>query len=272
MSSTANHAGGRPILTTYLVLVLIFLLAPVLLVIPMSVSETRYLKFPPTGFTLAWYSDFLTSPSWTAATARSLLVASCSAIVATILGTLASLALVRNTSGARLVTGAFLGPQVVPVIILALGIMLLFSRFHMYSSIPGIVMAHAVLGLPFVVTNVVGALRQRGQTLSQAARVLGATPLQAFMHVTLPSIRPSVISSAIFAFFISFDELVVALFVMGRNETLPMRIWSTVRDDLTPVVAAVATLLIVATVAAVVLAEFLRPDSSVAGGDAPTSA
>lgn len=268
MSTTANHQGRRPILTAYLVLVLIFLLAPVLLVIPMSVSETRYLKFPPTGITLAWYADFFNSPTWLAATGRSLVVAFCSAMLATILGTLASLVLVRNTRAARLITGAFLGPQVVPVIILALGIMLLFSRFHMYSSIPGIVMAHAVLGLPFVVTNVVGALRQRGQTLSQAARVLGATPVQAFMHVTLPSIRPSVISSAIFAFFISFDELVVALFVMGRNETLPMRIWSTVRDDLTPVVAAVATLLIVATVAAVVLAEFLQREAP-APADAP---
>ena len=269
MSATANPPGRRPFLTAYLVVVLIFLLAPVLLVIPMSVSETRYLKFPPTGITLAWYAEFFNSPTWLAATGRSLVVAFCSAILATILGTLASLALVRNTRAARLITGAFLGPQVVPVIILALGIMLLFSRFHMYSSIPGIVMAHAVLGLPFVITNVVGALRQRGQTLSQAARVLGATPVQAFLYVTLPSIRPSVISSAIFAFFISFDELVVALFVMGRNETLPMRIWSTVRDDLTPVVAAVATLLIVVTVAAVVLAEFLQRDSTVAA-DAST--
>jgi putative spermidine/putrescine transport system permease protein len=261
----------RPLLTAYLVLVLIFLLAPVLLVIPMSFSETRYLKFPPTGMTLAWYSEYFHSPTWLAATGRSLLVAGCSAVLATIAGTLASLTLVRKTGPARLITGASLGPQVVPVIILGLGIMLLFSRFHMHSSLVGIVMAHAVLSLPFVITNVVGALRQRGQTLSQAARVLGATPVQAFLNVTLPSIRPAVISSAIFAFFISFDELVVALFVMGRNETLPMRIWSTVRDDLTPVVAAVATLLIVATVAAVVLAEFLQRDASVPA-DAPASA
>ena len=268
MSTASNPQGSRPFLTAYLVVVLIFLLAPVLLVIPMSFSETRYLKFPPTGFTLGWYAEFFNSPTWLAVTGRSLMVAFFSAILATIVGTLASLALVGNTRSARLITGAFLGPQVVPVIILALGMMLLFSRFHMYSSIPGIVMAHAVLALPFVITNVVGALRQRGQTLSQAARVLGATPLQAFVHVTLPSIRPSVISSAIFAFFISFDELVVALFVMGRNETLPMRIWSTVRDDLTPVVAAVATLLVVVTVAVVVLAEFLQRDAA-APADAP---
>jgi len=261
MTGTAL-TGRRPFLTAYLVGVLVFLLAPVLLVIPMSFSETRYLKFPPTGMTFAWYSEFFHSPSWLGATGRSLLIALCASALATVVGTLASLTLVRNTRASRLLAGASLGPQVVPVIILGLGTMLLFSRFHMYSSITGIVLAHAVLCLPFVITNVVGALRQRGQTLAQAARVLGASPVQAFLHVTLPSIRPSVISSAIFAFFVSFDELVVALFVMGRNETLPMRIWSTVRDDLTPVVAAVATLLIVVTVAALVLAEFLQRDTS----------
>jgi ABC-type spermidine/putrescine transport system permease subunit II len=158
--------------------------------------------------------------------------------------------------------GAFLGPQIVPVIILALGIMLLYSRFHMYGSIPGIVAAHALLALPFVVTNVAGAFRQRGETITQAARVLGATPARAFWHVTLPSVKGSVISSAIFAFFVSFDELVVALFVMGRNETLPMRIWASVRDDLTPVIAAAATLLILTTVAALVLSEVLARNYS----------
>jgi len=184
-------------------------------------------------------------------------IACCAAALSTAVGTLAAFALRRNSRSERLIGGLFLGPQVVPVIILALGVMLLYSRFHLYGSIPGIVLAHALLALPFVVTNVSGALRQRGQTLAQAARVMGAGPVQAFWFVTLPSIRSSVISSAIFAFFVSFDELVVALFIMGRNETLPMRIWANVRDDLTPVVAAVATLLIVATVVAVALSELI---------------
>lgn len=255
-------AAGRIALTVYFVLILIFLLLPVLLVAPMSVSETRYLKFPPTGFTLTWYADYFHSEAWIDATVRSVLIAVCAAALSTAAGTLGALALRRNAAPERLISGAFLGPQVVPVIILALGVLLLYSRFHLYGSIPGIIVAHAVLALPFVVTNVSGALRQRGLTLSQAARVMGAGPIQAFWHVTLPSIRASVISSAIFAFFISFDELVVALFVMGRNETLPMRIWANVRDDLTPVVAAVATLMIVATVLALALSELVARGAS----------
>ena len=249
--------ASRIALNVYFVLVLVFLLLPVLLVAPMSFSETQYLKFPPTGFTLHWYAEFFRSQSWIDSTVRSLVIAIFSALLSTIVGTLAALALRRNALPERLIGGAFLGPQVVPVIILALGIMLLYSRFHLYGSIPGIIVAHALLALPFVVTNVSSALRLRGQTLAQAARVMGASPTQAFWYVTLPSIRASVVSSGIFAFFVSFDELVVALFIMGRNDTLPMRIWANVRDNLTPVVAAVATLLIVATIAALILSEFV---------------
>jgi putative spermidine/putrescine transport system permease protein len=253
-------------LFTYVVLVLVFLLMPVFLVAPMSFSETTYLKFPPTGFTLRWYAEYFESGAWIAATTRSLVVAFASALLSTVLGTLAAMSLRRNRRVDALLRGAFLGPQVVPVIILALGILLLYSRFHLYGSMIGIIVAHAVLALPFVVTNVSGALRQRGETLTQAARVMGAGPLQAFWFVTLPSLRPSLISSAIFAFFVSFDELVVALFVMGRNETLPMRIWSNVRDDLTPVVAAVATLLIFTTIIALLISEVFSRQRDAAKG------
>ncbi|WP_050470234.1 ABC transporter permease [Herbaspirillum chlorophenolicum] len=264
MSTVRNRSPrtglATPVLAAYVVLVLVFLLMPLFLVAPMSFSQTTYLKFPPTGFTLKWYVAFFEDPAWIAATIRSLVIAACSALLATVTGALAAIALRRNTTTDQLLRGGFLGPQLVPVIILALGVLLLFSRFHLYSSIPGIVVAHAVLALPFVVSNVASALRQRGDSLAQAARVLGASPLKAFWYVTVPLLRPSMIASYIFAFFVSFDELVVAMFVMGRNETLPMRIWSNVRDDLTPVVAAVATLLIVATIVALLISEFLsRP-------------
>jgi ABC-type spermidine/putrescine transport system permease subunit II len=249
-----------PWLTLYVALILVFLLMPLLLVAPMSFSQTTYLKFPPTGFTLKWYVAFFEDPAWISATLRSLVIAACSALLATVTGALAAIALRRNSAADQLLRGAFLGPQLVPVIILALGILLLYSRFHLYSSIPAIIAAHAVLALPFVVSNVAGALRQRGDSLTQAARVLGASPIRAFWHVTVPLLRPAMVASYIFAFFVSFDELVVAMFVMGRNETLPMRIWSNVRDDLTPVVAAVATLLIVVTVIALLVSELLtRP-------------
>ncbi|SDV46508.1 ABC transporter permease [Chitinasiproducens palmae] len=245
------------LLPAYVGAVLAFLVLPVCLVVPMSVSETSYLKFPPTGFTLKWFGSYFDSPAWIAATVRSVSIGFWSALLATVLGTMTALALRRSTRLDRLIAGAFLSPQVVPVIIVALGIMLIYNRFHLYGSMVGIVMAHAILALPFVVVNVASALRQRGETLALAARVMGANPLQAFWYVTLPSLRASITTSAIFAFFVSFDELVVALFIMGRNETLPMRIWANVRDDLTPVVAAVASLLIFATVLAVLLSEWV---------------
>jgi len=255
-----NAGLATPLLAAYVVLILVFLLMPLFLVAPMSFSETTYLKFPPTGFTFKWYAVFFDDPAWISATVRSLVIAAFSALLATVAGTLAALSLRRNTAVDQLLRGSFLGPQLVPVIILALGILLLYSRFHLYSSIPAIIVAHAVLALPFVVSNIAGALRQRGDSLAQAARVLGATPLRAFWYVTVPLLRPAMFASYIFAFFVSFDELVVAMFVMGRNETLPMRIWSNVRDDLTPVVAAVATLLIVTTIAALLVSELLsRP-------------
>ena len=245
------------LLPVYVALVLAFLVLPVCLVIPMSVSETSYLKFPPTGFTLKWFASYLNSPAWIAATLRSVAIGFGASLVATVLGTLSALALRRSTGWDRLIGGAFLSPQVVPVIIVALGVMLIYNRFHLYGSMAGIVMAHGMLALPFVVVNVSSALRQRGETLALAARLMGASPAQAFWFVTLPSLRASIVTSAIFAFFVSFDELVVALFIMGRNETLPMRIWANVRDDLTPVVAAVATILIVVTVAAVLFSEWV---------------
>ncbi|MDR5798102.1 ABC transporter permease [Caballeronia sp. LZ008] len=265
----AHPSSARTwLLPAYVALVLAFLVLPVCLVIPMSVSETSYLKFPPTGFTLKWFAGFFASPEWIAATIRSVVIGFWSSLFATVLGTMAAFALRRSTRWDRLIGGALLSPQVVPVIIVALGVMLIFNRFHLYGSTVGIVMAHGMLAMPFVVVNVASSLRQRGETLALAARVMGAGPVRAFWHVTLPSLRASISTSAIFAFFVSFDELVVALFIMGRNETLPMRIWANVRDDLTPVVAAVATLLIVVTVLAVSLSEWMlhKPSREIPAG------
>lgn len=255
MRQSLWERSGRVLLPAYFFGVLLYLLLPLLLVVPMSVSETRYLKFPPAGFTLHWYEEFFATPGWIEATWRSLVIAAASALLATVVGTAAALVLSRDGRAVRIAGPIFLGPQVVPVIILALGTLLVFSRLGLYGSVGGIVLVHAVLALPFVTTTVSGALRQTGDTLARAARVMGARPHEAFWYVTLPTIRPAVISAAVFAFFISFDELVIALFVMGRNETLPMRIWADMRHDLTPVVA---SLLILATFAAVFLSDQIQ--------------
>lgn len=250
-------------LPSYVFLVLLYLLLPLVIVIPMSFSDTTYLAFPPKGLTWRWYGELLGSTGWMNAIYRSLFVAAASACVATIAGTLASLVLARKSSvSASALRWLFLGPQVVPVIILALGILFLFSKMGLYGSYFGIIIAHSTLALPFVITATLGVLQQTGDTLDKTARVLGASPFRAFWHVTLPCIAPSVFAGFVFAFFVSFDELVISLFVMAQNETLPMRIWADVRQDLSPVVAVVATLLIVITTLIVVPVEILRRKSA----------
>ncbi|AUL45879.1 ABC transporter permease [Bordetella trematum] len=246
-------------LPLYVAAILLYLLLPLVIVIPMSFSNTSYLAFPPQGLTWRWYGELLRSDGWMNAIYRSLFVAAMSAVVATILGTLASLALARSKRGWTVfMRWLFLGPQVVPVIILALGVLLLFTRLGLYGSYTGIIIAHSTLALPFVIMATLGVLQQTGESLEKTARVLGASPVQAFWHVTLPCIAPSVFAGFVFAFFVSFDELVISLFVMAQNETLPMRIWADVRQDLSPVVAVVATLLIIVTALVLVPIELLR--------------
>lgn len=253
------------ILVSYVVLMLIYLLFPLIIVVPMSFSETTFLAFPPTGFTWHWYEDFFSSAGWTSATYRSLFIGLMSAMLATVVGTLSSLAIAKASKRSGFILRwIFLGPQLVPVIILALGILLLYSQIGLYGSYVGIVIAHAILALPFVITATLGSVLQVGDTLEKAGRVLGATPWQAFWHVTFPNIKASIFAGFVFAFFVSFDELIVSLFVMGQNETLPMRIWADVRQELSPVIAVVATLLILVTALIVVPAELMRRKSPLA--------
>ncbi|HLT98480.1 MAG TPA: ABC transporter permease [Burkholderiaceae bacterium] len=250
---------GRWILSGYVLMMVIYLLLPLVIVIPMSFSDTTYLAFPPKGLTFRWYGELLNSDGWMSAIYRSLFVAAASATFATLAGTLASLVLARRSGRvSSSLRWLFLGPQVVPVIILALGILFIFSRLGLYGSYTGIILAHSTLALPFVITATLGVMQQTGDSLEKTARVLGASPFNAFWHVTLPCIAPSVFAGFVFAFFVSFDELVIALFVMAQNETLPMRIWADVRQDLSPIVAVVASLLIVITTLVVVPVEILR--------------
>ena len=235
-------------LPLYVAAILLYLLLPLVIVIPMSFSNTSYLAFPPQGLTWRWYGELLRSDGWMNAIYRSLFVAAMSAVVATILGTLASLALARSKRGWTVFMRW----------LLALGVLLLFTRLGLYGSYTGIIIAHSTLALPFVIMATLGVLQQTGESLEKTARVLGASPVQAFWHVTLPCIAPSVFAGFVFAFFVSFDELVISLFVMAQNETLPMRIWADVRQDLSPVVAVVATLLIIVTAMVLVPIELLR--------------
>ena len=247
---------GRPMTAGQLVfrgavwLILLFLIAPIVVVVVLSFSSASYLTFPPPAFGVRWYREYLGSRDWLAATALSIEVAASVVVLSTTLGTLATLGLTRLPPAARmLATGLILSPLVVPVIIVAIGVYYAFARYGLVGTPLGLVLAQTCLAVPFVVTSVGASLAGFDRRLEMAALSLGATPFGAFRQVTLPLILPGILVGALFAFITSFDELVVALFLSGANAvTLPRRMWEDLRYALDPTIAAVSTLTIVVTV------------------------
>jgi putative spermidine/putrescine transport system permease protein len=241
-------------------LTVFYLLAPTLVIVPMSFTEARILSFPPEGFSLQWYGRMFTDRQWSAAMLNSAEVAVLAAILATVLGTLAALALMRGRfPGKTLVNGLVLAPLIVPVVIIAIGMFSLYVRWRISGSLLGLVIAHTALALPFVVVSVSASLRTMDRNLELAAANLGADPRRTFTRITLPIILPGVLAGAIFAFITSWDEVVVAIFLTSaRFRTLPVEMWEQVRQVVDPTVAAVATTLLVVTTVLLLLVLVVR--------------
>ena len=251
---------GRLLLLAAGYAVVTFLLLPSLLIMPMSVGEREFLEFPPTGFTLRWYHDYLSDPDWIDPTVFSLQIALLVALLATTLGTMAAVALVRGrVAGRSLIHLLILSPIIAPNIVIAIAMFFFFAELHMIGSLWAFVLGHTVLALPYVVLTVSAALYRYDSDLDLAAFSLGAGRLQTFFRVTLPLTWPGVLSGALLAFIISFDETTIAFFVSGpRDKTLPRRLFENVEETVSPTIAAVATLLIFLTVALTVLALLFR--------------
>jgi len=241
-------------------LTVFYLLAPTLVIVPMSFTQASILSFPPEGFSTRWYELMLTKPAWSTAIRNSAVVAILTAILATGLGTLAALAMTRGRfPGRALLNGLILSPLIVPVVIIAIGMFSLFVQWRISGSIVGLVVAHTALALPFVIVNVATSLRTIDRNLELAAANLGATPTRTFRRITLPLILPGVFAGAIFAFITSWDEVVVAIFLTtARFRTLPVEMWQQVRQVVDPTVAAVATTLLVVTTALLLLLLVVR--------------
>jgi putative spermidine/putrescine transport system permease protein len=231
-------------------MVLLFLAAPILIVVIVSFSSANYLSFPPPALSLRWYRVYFGSSEWLVPTGLSLGIAAAVVVLSTILGTLAALGITRLPSALRApVAGLILSPLVVPTIVVAIGVYYAYSRYGLVGNPVGIVLGHTCLAVPFVVTSVGASLAGLDRRLEQAALGLGATPLGAFRQVTLPLIRPGILVGALFAFISSFDELLVSLFLSGTGAiTLPRRIWDDLRFAIDPTIAAVSTLTIVLTI------------------------
>ncbi len=247
-------------LRAFCVLVFFFLVAPVLVVFPISFSSAQFLEFPPPGWSLQWYEEYFHDIDWLSATRSSFLIAVAATVCATVIGTLASIGLVRGRYRGKAALMAFLiSPMVVPLIITATGLYFMFSRLGWVETFHGMVIAHTVLGTPFVVIVVSATLQGFDPTLERAAASLGASPVNTFFRVTLPIIAPGIISGALFAFITSFDEVVVALFLSGIEwRTIPVKMFEGIRYEINPTITSVATMVIFIAVLVLITAELLR--------------
>ncbi|WP_137388947.1 ABC transporter permease [Rhodoligotrophos defluvii] len=248
------------VITVLVVLVMIMMVLPNIIIIPASFGGEDYIIFPPRSLSTKWYEAFISLPNWRHATVNSFLVASCSAISATVIGTLAGLGLVRLAPRMRsLVMSVFLLPTIVPTIITAVALYGLLAGTGLREGIFGVVVGHTIIALPFVVINVVAALQRMDMRLEHSARSLGASPWRAFYHVTLPIIWPGVAAGALFAFLTSFSEIVLSLFLTtGSSTTLPVQMWSGIRFEINPIVAAASSLFVVLSCIMLLLIGMLR--------------
>lgn len=232
-------------------LVLFFLIAPLLAIIPLSFNSSAYFSYPMSGFSLRWYEKALFSAEWQQALLNSLGIGVVSTLIATVMGTLAALGLSRpNFPFRALIMPLLISPMIIPVVVVAVGFYLVFAPMGLSDSYLGVVLAHAALGTPFVVITVNASLLSFDRSLVRAAASLGASPWTAFWRVTLPLISPAVAAGAIFAFATSFDEVIVILFIGGPDQrTIPREMWSGMRDSIDPSILAVASLLTVFAIA-----------------------
>lgn len=248
-------------------LVLLFLIAPVLIIIPLSFSASPFftitsgmLHLDPAAYSLRWYQNMINNPQWTQALRNSAFIALMAVVPATALGTAAALGLNHPRLPLRgQITAVLISPMIVPIIITATGLYFLYQNIGLTQTFTGIILAHILLGTPFVVLVVGSTLAGYDATLTRAAASLGAHPLRTFWQVTLPLILPGVLSGAILAFITSFDEIVVVLFLAGPEQrTIPRQMWAGIRDQISPTILAVATLLIGVSVCVMAALEMLR--------------
>ena len=286
---------------TYLVicvLIFFFLISPILIVIPLSFNAEPYFTFTekmltldPTGYSTRWYdllltfgmldgeatrdgswwSDAWANSAWINAAKHSVIIGFFSTILATILGTLAALGLSRpEMPFRRAIMAILISPMIVPIIITATGLFFFYSATGLANSYVGIIMAHATLGIPFVIITVTATLVGFDHSLTRAAANLGADPTTTFFKITMPLILPGVISGALFAFVTSFDEVVVVLFVAAHDQqTIPRQMWNGIREQISPAILSVATILVIISILLLATVELLRRRSERLRGISP---
>jgi putative spermidine/putrescine transport system permease protein len=255
-----NRLGAlRWVLGGFGVVVALYLLLPIVFIVLLSFGSSRWLAFPPPDWTLRWYAEFFLDSRWLSSIFVSLRIALVVAILSTLVGFMAAFAVVRGRFRGQAVVRAFLlTPMVLPVVVLAVGLYALLLRLGLNGTFFGLVVAHLVIALPFSVIVIANSLVSFDKSIEDAAIICGASPLQARLKVTLPSIRLGVGAALIFSFLASWDEVVLAIFMSSPHlQTFPVRIWTTLQQDLTPVAAAASSLIIGLTSVLLVVGFFI---------------
>jgi ABC-type spermidine/putrescine transport system permease subunit II len=257
---TARSRFSRAWLAVLAFAVLVFLVMPVLIVAPMSFSSAQSLAFPPPGFSLRWYENLLGNAIWIDAGKNSLLLAALSSTTALACGTCAAYVLVRgNFRGKRIIEANFMAPAIMPSIIVAVALYIFLARIGLLGSFFGLVLGHTLLAAPYVVLIMQAAIRDFDIRIEQVAATLGASQWQILSRIVLPNLAPSAAAAWIFSFVISFDEVVVTLFISGTHVTIPKRMFAELMLQVNPTITAVATLLIAFNLLALALLIFVRP-------------
>jgi putative spermidine/putrescine transport system permease protein len=249
MSNTviSRRRGGRLFVPGMAWLCYLFLLVPGLVVIVISFSASQEIAFPPKAFSLHLYAAFFTDRAWWGALVESVIIASCTTVLSVCLTIPAAYALARRTfPGSTVLHGVFVSPMLVPVIVLGLGLYLQFAAIHLLDKPITLILAHTMLVVPFVMLSASSALKHIDASLETAAAVMGAPRSTIFFWVVLPQLKHAILTGAMFAFLLSLDEVVIAYFLSGPNTTtLPVKMYSALRWEVSPVLSAVSTLLTV---------------------------
>jgi len=246
------------------ILTLLFLALPIIIVVPMSFSSAGTLQFPPPGFSLRWYESFFSDPQWIEAALNSLAIGAIASTISLILGTCAAYALVRgNFLGRKSLEANFMVPMVLPPVIIAVSLYIFYAKLGILGSYFGVVSAHVVLTTPYVVLLMSLAIHAFDVRVEQIAMTLGASRLEMIVRILLPNILPNAAAAWLFAFVISFDEVVVTLFVSGSHLTVPKRMFNQLVLQINPTITAIATILILLSLVSVALALWLARDTHV---------
>ncbi|MGV1760216.1 ABC transporter permease [Rhizobium sp. A22-96] len=248
------------VLVAITVLTAAFLLLPILFIAALSFGSSQWLIFPPPGWTLRWYGELLSDPQWLESAWTSFRIALIVTVLSVLLGLVTSFGLVRGKFLFRdALKALFLTPMILPVVVFAVALYAFFLRIGLGGTLVGFVLSHLILALPFSILSISSALEGFDKSIEDAAVLCGASPLEAKIRVTLPAISHGLFSAAVFSFLTSWDEVVVAIFMASPTlQTLPVKVWTTLRQDLTPVVATASTLLILLTVILMALAAIVR--------------